>query len=140
MNCTDQRILNVCKEMLYFLKSDKDEELIHGKEVKKVSRDRSCFTELSLGFCSFRMIYSPLNISIKGDARGSDEGALVILSLPFTESGTSHSQSLEIRCYYSERGSFPRLVASVPDAYKSSSYGSKRITSEYKTTTTDPLA
>jgi len=141
MNCNDQRILNVCKEMLYFLKSDKDEELIHGKEVRKISRDKSCFTEISLGFCSFRMIYTPLSQVSTESFKGSDEGALVILSLPFAELGaSSNSAKLEIRCYYSERGSNARLVANVPDAYKTASYGTKRVTVTYKTTETDPLS
>jgi hypothetical protein len=140
MNCTDQRILNVCRELLHFLKSDKDTEIIHGKELKKLARGKAIQTEIVLGFVTLRAVYVPMTIDANNKTSGSDEGCSIFIYLPFADSESINAEKLEIKCYYSERGSNARLTATVPDLFKSSQIGPKRIVTTLKVSTSDPLA
>ena len=59
MICTEERMVNICTELFRFLKSEKTEDVIHTKQVKKLSRTRVKQTEITIGFLTIRMVWMP---------------------------------------------------------------------------------
>lgn len=140
MICNDQRIINICGELFHFLKSDQDSCIVHGKTCTKIARGKATFTEITIGFLTIRVLFVPYFVQDSKE-HGSNEGASVFIYLPFSETGVAdNSQRIEIKCYYSERGTVTRLVANVEDILKSTTLGPKRIVKDLKVTNNDPLS
>ena len=135
--CSDERIVNLCKELFTFLRSDNNEEVIHSKKVTKLIRGSTKVTEITIGFIRIRMVWQPF--TKEGNIeKGSDEGANLFIYLPFKEPG-SNEDSIEIKGYYSERGNQIRVTAIVEDTMKPSLRGPARIVQSMKIATTNPI-
>lgn len=134
MICDEPRIVNICKELFNFLKSDKLETDLHTKTITKITRASVIQTEISVGFMTLRMVWKPLKREGGVDS-GTDEGAQVFIYLPFSEG----DERFEVKGYYSERGSKPLFRVIVQDAYKSSPYGVRRVVPAVQVSDTNPL-
>lgn len=140
MKCFEPSIERVCSELFHFLRSEDRSRVIHNKTITRIEKQRSCSTEITIGFMTIRMVFKPLTIE-GGISTGSDEGANVFILLPFSDDGSKlGSEKLEIKCYYSERGSEHRLTASVPSEFKGTIIGPRRVSQELPITQGDPLA
>lgn len=98
MICHNKFLIDLCELMLTFLRSDLESTEIFGKNIKKMYyRTGSSGCIVNLRIMEARMIYKPNN-----DFSGNDDGATVILKLPFHD--IKESKSLDLNCYFSRKG------------------------------------
>lgn len=134
LECTDNRILNICSEIFSLLKSGENEGIIHKKEVSiKTFSTGSKSISIVIGFLNFQMIWKPIKMTNLGIS-GSDEGASVFITLPIFQG--SAENMIKTSAYYSERNNEKSLIVI---SSKNQVAGKKRINYIENIVTTDPL-
>lgn len=137
--CTDLRIENLCVELLDFLKSEDKTRVIHTKEITKTIRETIQYCDITIGFISIRMIFKPYQ-RLDNMENGSNEGASIILSLPFSESGSMIDEKISLKGYFSTRGKEAQLTIIAPDSTKPVPFGTKRIVNDKAISEFNPLS
>lgn len=139
MICSDQRIVDICTELFRFLKSDKEEAVVHTKHLKKIDKKSVIQTEIDIGFLTIRMVWKPYNF-VNGSETGSDEGANLFVYLPFKDnSSDANSNQAMFRGYYSERGTNRQVTAILSNDYTAHSYGARRVVQDLKPLNNSPI-
>lgn len=140
MICVDDRIVNICTELFAFLKSGENTTTIHKKEVKRLDRQTVVQAEIDIGFFRIRMVWKPYQVVLGGPATGSDEGAATFIYLPFKSDRDANADTLEIKGFYSERGTDKIFNVIAPDEFKPKPTGTRRVVNTVKVSTGNPLA
>jgi len=138
LRCNDPRIENICIELFDFLKSSDNNRTIHNKEIVKITRMNNSHCDINIGFLQIRMIFKPYQKEDNIET-GSNEGAAVIIQLPFTETGAILEDKMYIRGYFSTRGKEKRLTVQSNDTMKPSTFGQKRISEDRSLSKSNPL-
>lgn len=124
MNCTDQRIVDVCNEIFLFLRSGERETSIHTKQVRAIEKGNVRQADIDIGFVRIRLVYKPLQV-VLGQTQGSDEGASAFIYLPFKS--PNGSDEFVIKGYFSTRGTEKVLSIIAAEEYVTSRFGTRRV-------------
>jgi hypothetical protein len=113
--------------MLTFLKSDLDSTDVSGKQLKRITyKTGSSGCVIDFKIMQIRMIYKPNN-----DYSGNNDGATVILKLPFHD--IKESKVLDLTCYFFRKGQQSFLTFNNDNTNKQSnriSYDTSKINEE----------